>query len=323
MDACLNADLHRLELRYAGARLIDVRAVECLARSIDQCGQLIPCIVVAEADRLVVIDGYRRIAALRRLGRDTASVEHWNCDLAQALLNVLAHAQSRPFAALEEALLLRELVNGLQLSQHEVARRSGRDVSWVQRRLQLLVALPDPLLDAVRSGQLSTWAATRIFAPLARANSEHAERLLGALHTAPLSTRELQLWFSHYQSAQRPLRERLVSHPRLFVDTLSARDEQRSIDQLRAGPEGEALADLRYLAALLARVRKRLAGFSDPVPEVLVAACLRVSTVLTAVQSELPRFIRHDAHRDPQHRANPASPRPEPARDQPAAPALA
>ena len=126
-------DLHRLDLRFADARLLEPRAVERLARSIEQSGQLIPCIAVSDegsSDRLVLVDGYRRILALRRLGRDTACVECWACDLTQALLTVLARAHGRPFAALEEALLLRELVHHQWLSQHEAARRSGRDVSW-------------------------------------------------------------------------------------------------------------------------------------------------------------------------------------------------
>jgi hypothetical protein len=40
--------------------------------------------------------------------------------------------------AIEEALLVRELVQGLGLSQHAGGRRSGHDVSWVSRQLQLL-----------------------------------------------------------------------------------------------------------------------------------------------------------------------------------------
>jgi len=53
MDTRREIDLHCLELRYADARLADARAVARLARSIEQCGQLVPCIVVAEAERLV------------------------------------------------------------------------------------------------------------------------------------------------------------------------------------------------------------------------------------------------------------------------------
>ena len=129
----LDLDLHRLELRFAAARLVEPRAVERIARSIEVGGQIVPCIAVAEApvtawqgsERLVLVDGYRRVAALRRLGRDTARVECWSCELSEALLSVLARTQSRPFAAIEEALQLRELTQGLGLSQHEVARRAG------------------------------------------------------------------------------------------------------------------------------------------------------------------------------------------------------
>jgi ParB family chromosome partitioning protein len=139
----LDLDLHRLELRFAGARLVEPRAVERLARSIEHGGQIVPCIAVSDppaeafggGERLVLIDGYRRVAALRRLGRDTARVECWRCDLTEGLLGVLARAHMRSFAAIEEALLVRELVQGLGLSQHEIARRCGRDVSWVSRRL--------------------------------------------------------------------------------------------------------------------------------------------------------------------------------------------
>src|SRR6202795_3918165 len=97
----LDLDLHRLELRFAGSRLVEPRAVARIAHSIERCGQVVPCIVVAvsgrgEGEPLVLIDGYRRVAALRRLGRDTASVEQWTCDLTDALLGLLARTQNRP-----------------------------------------------------------------------------------------------------------------------------------------------------------------------------------------------------------------------------------
>jgi len=74
---------------------------------------------------LILIDGYRRVAALRRLGRDTARVEWWPCSLAEALLGVLARSQSRPFAAIEEALLLRELVHGCRCRSTRSAVAAG------------------------------------------------------------------------------------------------------------------------------------------------------------------------------------------------------
>ncbi|OGA34194.1 MAG: hypothetical protein A3F75_07050 [Betaproteobacteria bacterium RIFCSPLOWO2_12_FULL_64_23] len=322
----LEVDLHRIELRFADARLLEPQAVDALARSIEQSGQLIACIAVPEAgsNRLVLVDGYRRVLALRRLGRDTACVESWTCDLAQALLTVLARANARPFAALEEALLLRELVHGQGLSEREVARRSGRDVSWVSRRLGLVCALPDALLAAVRSGALSTWAATRVLAPLARANTEHAARLLDALASTPLSSRELHSWFQHYLSTPRGARERMVAHPRLFIQTLQARDEQRADTRLREGPEGQCAADARQLLAPIKRLCQCLPMLrAQALPEPLLSALARLRSALDALQCELARSFEHDPQPDPRCCPNPANTRPEPARNQPRAQALA
>ena len=321
----LDLDLHRLELRFAAARLVEPRAVERIARSIEVGGQIVPCIAVAEApvtawqgsERLVLVDGYRRVAALRRLGRDTARVECWSCEL-----SVLARTQSRPFAAIEEALQLRELAQGLGLSQHEVVRRCGRDVSWVSRRLQLISALPDAALEAVRTGRLSSWAAGRVIAPLARANAEHARHLLQALEGTPLSTRALLDWFGHYQSAGHTMRQRLVDHPRLFVEAQQERAEQERGELLRDGPEGECEADLRRLNVIIARLRKRLPGLR-PLSDTVVSAVPRLKVSLQALCNDIERYAQHDSDRDPHQRANPAGARPQSARDQPTAAAVA
>jgi transcriptional regulator with XRE-family HTH domain len=324
--AAQEVDLHRLDLRFDQVRVLDPRAVEHLARSIEQSGQLIACVALPEqaSQRLILIDGYRRIAALRRLRRDTAWVESWACDLAQALLSVLARAHGRPLAAIEEALLLRELVHSQGLSQHEVARRTGRDVSWVSRRLQLVCALPDSVLAALRKGSVSTWAATRVLAPLARANAEHVAQLLGALDSTRLSTRELERWFQHYQSSARATRERLVAHPQLFLQSLQARDEQHADQQLRDGPEGRYAADVSQLLRLITQLRERLPQLNpQALPEPLLMALTRLHSAIDALQCDLRRYCNHDPERDLQQRAHPTSPRPQRARDQPAARALA
>ena len=322
----LDLDLHRLELRFAGARLMEPRAVERLARSIERGGQIVPCIVVAapsfeDGRRLVLIDGYRRVAALRRLGRDTALVERWACDVDEALLGVLARSQNRPFAAAEEALLLRELMAGSGLSQHEVARRCGRDVSWVSRRLQLISALPDAALEAMRAGRLSGWSASRVVAPLARANSDHADRLVRTLAGAPLSTRALRNWVVHYQGASRATRERLVDHPQLFVQACQEGAEQHAAEHLRDGPEGECESDLRRLNVIIARVRKRLPRLC-PLPTAVVDAAARAQDSFEALCNDIKRHAEHHCDRDPPHRACAQGAGPDPARDQPCAQAV-
>lgn len=320
----MEIDLHRLELRFAATRISDAAAVQRLANSIEENGQLVECVAAGEpADACpVLIDGYRRVAALRRLGRDTAQVQCWNCPVGQALAQVLARSGSRAFAPIEEAMLLRELIDAHGLTQRDAARQCARDVSWVQRRLMLLGGLPDALLQAVRGARVSSWAVTRVFVPLARANSEHAGRLLAGLQAQALSTRELWTWFEQYQRAQRSQRERMVEHPRLFIDSLNERERERAAEQLRDGPERQAVGELGQLQSLLDRVRRRLQPLSTPVAAPLAQACARVQAALPEVASEIRRLC-HDADGDRHQRARPASAGPPPAGDQPAAGAVA
>ena len=317
-------ELHRLELRFTATRVADVAAVQRLARSIQGCGQQVACIAAGRpADaRLVLIDGYRRVAALAQLGRDTAQVQCWDGPVQQALAQLLARCGSRVFSALEEALLLRELIDAHGLSQREAARHCARDVSWVQRRLVLLGALPEALLQAVRSARVSSWAAVRVFVPLARANSEHAQQLLASLDAQPLATRELQAWFTHYQGAQRSQRERMVEHPRLFIDSVAERDREREAAQLRDGPERQAAGELGHLLSLLERVCRRLQALNAPVPAALARGCRRVHAALPELAHQLQR-LSHDPDGDPPQRAGVAGAGPIPARDQPGAAAVA
>ena len=316
---------HQLERRFAALRLPDPRALERLSRSLERSGQLSPCIAVAEAGSLVLLDGYRRLAALHRLGRDTVWVQLWHCPLSEALARLLASTQARAFAPLEEALLLRELAHDTGLSQHELARRTGRDVSWVSRRLKLLSALSEELLAAVCQGRLSSWAAVRIFAPLARANTEHAHALLATQCRQPLSTRELGRWYAHYARANRTTRERLVEHPHLFVHALDNEAERRDAARLREGPEGEWTGELARIARRLERLRAALPVLcaSDALDPELYGAFTRARRAFERVDKEFE-------HHASDHRSRTARDHPHAARaghtaasDQPPAAALA
>ncbi len=301
---------HRLELRFAATRLVPRQSLAALERSLAAAGQLRPLIAVPAAEpatptRFVLVDGYRRLAALRHLGHDTAWVEVWECAVAPALVAVLAYAQTRPFAPIEQALLLRELAAESGLSQHALARALGRDVSWVSRRLALLSALSEPLLAAIRAGTLSPWAAVRVLAPLARANPAHAETLLATLRETPLSTRELGRWLTHYQGASAATRERLVTHPALFARAEQARTDQHQAQALARGPEGQWAADCARAERLLLGLRQRFGALaaSALAPE-LREAFARLTQAFTGLAHDLQRCYPDDPVPDP--RAGPA-----------------
>ena len=252
-------DLHRLELCFRDLRVRNSKAIDLLATSIGRSGQLTPVAAVAqEEDRLTLVDGYRRIEALRQLGRDTCVVDIWECEVSQALLLTLARGQARHWEAIEEAGVIRELIDQFGCSQREVARQSGRDVSWVSRRLALLTDLSDELLATIQAGEISTWAASRIVAPLARANSEHAHRLLEAHRKEPLSSRDMNQWYQQYQQSNSAQRDKMAADPGLFLRARAASEQKQQDDQLGSGPEGAWLQDLATVRRMLRRLVRQV-----------------------------------------------------------------
>jgi ParB/RepB/Spo0J family partition protein len=248
----MTVEHHCLDLAYAPIRLQQRGTLNKLLSSVEQHGQLVPVIIVAKApQQWVLVDGYLRHKALQRLGKDTINAEIWDCDLSQALLALLTKHQSRSWEAIEEALLLKELQTQHGLSQRAIAKWVGCDKSWVGRRLSLIEHLPEFILQAVLNGAVSLWAAQRILAPVARATTTHAEKLLDYLLKNHTSTRELQSFYDHYQRTHQLGRSKMVDDPKLFFKAQKLLYIERKAKNLRIGPEGRWQAKLSLMASEL------------------------------------------------------------------------
>jgi hypothetical protein len=245
-------EIAHLKLRYAHTRIQRPERVSSLASSIERYGQIIPVIALREGvDSWVLIDGYLRVKALRSCRRDTAVAEIWECKEEEALVEVLARAHTRKWDLVEEAALLWELHRRSHLSQGRIAALLGRKQGWVSGRLAIYNALSEDTFELIRKGAISTWAATRVIAPIARAIPEHGKVLCENLSQMDLSTRDLALLFRHYQKANRKQRENLVREPLLFLKALRAREEATGAKILKEGREGKWLRDLRVIVHML------------------------------------------------------------------------
>ena len=245
-------EIAQIHLRYAHTRIEWPERAIALASSIERFGQILPVIVLREGvNSFVLIDGYLRVKAMKRCLRDTVIAEIWEGKEEEALVQILARTHSRKWDLWEEAALIRELHDQYHLSQSRIASMVGRKQGWVSGRLALYHALSEDLLESIRKGAISTWAATRVIAPIARAIPEHAKMLSDNLSKASLSTRELVLLFRHYQKANRNQREKIVRDPFLFLKALHAKEEATEAKSLKEGLEGKWLRDLRVIAHML------------------------------------------------------------------------
>ena len=94
----MELELHQLDLRYAGLRRRDSRREKTLVGSLSASGQQTPVVVVrGEADRYVLVDGYKRVRALRRLKVDRVSAVVWEWGEAEALTSPQGEAEQTGF----------------------------------------------------------------------------------------------------------------------------------------------------------------------------------------------------------------------------------
>ncbi len=137
-EARMSLEFHQLDLRFEHLRVRRPERERRLLASLAASGEHIPIVVVAVGDqthRYLVFDGYKRIAALRQLGRDTVSATVWPITEVEALLLEQSMRTSEGSSALEQGWLLAELKNRFGYSFDELARQFDQSVGWVSRRL--------------------------------------------------------------------------------------------------------------------------------------------------------------------------------------------
>ncbi|MFN8111925.1 MAG: ParB/RepB/Spo0J family partition protein [Solirubrobacterales bacterium] len=134
----------------------DDDALARLAESIAESGVVQPLVVRPLSDgRYELIAGERRWRAAQRAGLETVPAvlrsEDETKRLQIALIENMAREDLNP---VEEARACAALVEELDLSKEEVARRVGRSRSAVSNLIRLL-DLPDQVIDMLEAGELS------------------------------------------------------------------------------------------------------------------------------------------------------------------------
>jgi len=284
-------ELHQLALRYERLRKRQPRTERSLLASLAEIGQQTPIVVVSDAERYVLIDGYKRVRALTRLARDTVQATCWELEEVEALL--LERGLRRGSEdALDQAWLLAELEERFGYSLEELARRFEHGKSWVSGRLALIKALPGSIQDEVRRGALSAHAAMKYLVPLARASAEAAERLAAAILPLKPTTREVAALYAGWQSGTKRTRELILSNPRTFLQA------QAVSRPPPPSPLERLLGDLGALAAIARRAYRALQDgllqhLLESEREELVATFARAKADLERL---LNRFALEDGH---------------------------
>lgn len=256
----MDLEFHQLDLRYERLRVRHPARERRLLASIADVGQQMPIVVVGGGGgaRHVVVDGYKRVRCLRHLHRDTVGAIGWEMSEGEALIfRQLLHGEATA-TPLEQGWVLRTLHEEHAFSMEQLARRFDRSVSWVSRRLSLVRDLPPLVQQRVQEGRLVAHAAMKYLVPLARANESDCLRLVDAIASRTLSTRQIGRLYHTYVGGPAQVRALVVTDPWLVLRM--DEEAQRPAEDLP--PEvnsAEAfISDVHVIAAVARRATRRV-----------------------------------------------------------------
>ena len=155
-DVLMEVDLDLLEPNPDQPRTVFREAkLEELAASIRSNGIVQPLLVRRQAEHFQIIAGERRWRAAQRAGLEKVPVVVRDIPDESVLeLSLIENIQREELNPIEEANAYRRLIDGLGVTQEEVARRVGRERSSVTNYLRLL-KLPDEIQQWVEEDRLS------------------------------------------------------------------------------------------------------------------------------------------------------------------------
>jgi ParB/RepB/Spo0J family partition protein len=237
--------LDQLGQNYRRYRLPDPEAETALVGSLRRYGQLSPLVVCPREEVYEVLDGFKRLAAVRALGWKTVTARVWEADERAAKAAIYGLNQTgRHTQEWEDAWIVHALIRDDGLTQVEVAELLGRHKSWVCRRLALVEKLADAARDDLRLGLLSATAA-RALVRLPAGNQPEA---LATFHRDALTAVELEGVVDLLgATAGRAQQEFILEQPRRALQ--QARQETGWAYDVRLSRAGNRVA--RRLAAVL------------------------------------------------------------------------
>lgn len=295
----LELSCEHLGIEYGGIRAADPVAEEKLLASIAREGLIMPILVVREdGGHHQVLDGFRRLRALRQLGIPSVRALVWPGSVVNGLLFTRRVQRGLRAGLLEEGFLIEALVERQGLALETIALGLCRTKSWVHRRLSVIRCLPSEVRERVLSGELTGYVATKFAVPLARANGgKLVARYCECVIAHGLSTRAAGVVYEYLkQTADPKIREEILARPERVLTPL----EKSSLPQ--EGLETvQRLSRWCRLGAYVSGALRRLLeeGASEDVLGRLTGTWKQNRSSAVAVVEELDALTQHSADKQP------------------------
>jgi ParB family chromosome partitioning protein len=227
-------NLEALELRHEMLRVKQPSMEKNLLASLSDQGQQSPVIAVQDGDRMVIIDGHKRVRALKRLKAGTVEVMVWEMPEAEALAAHYRLSAQGSRNSFEEGWLIETLHRSFGWTLGEIGKKLLKSKSWVSRRLSLVEECPAALAEAVLNGRVGVHAVVAYLVPLRRRNTPEARVLVEKLPDLDLADREIRAVVTSFGTAGAEVRKKIAEDPVLYLKAREATQTESFLNDMES-----------------------------------------------------------------------------------------
>ena len=220
--------MDQVDLRFLSLRSPRAVCISNMARSMKKQAQLTPVVVTGEEQPYILIDGFKRYFAAQSLGLKSLKANFIHVDLTQAKIMMYLMNRKEGLSYLQEAMLVRELVEEDGLKQTEVARMMDHHKSWVNRRLMTIQRLRPEILEDLRLDLIPAGSA----GALSRVALCNQGDFSAAIQNHSLTLKEIRILTDVFCKTRQPEKRRfLLDSPKQALALLAR--EQNSLSTLK------------------------------------------------------------------------------------------
>ncbi len=270
----VTVELSSLDLRYEGHRLRDPAREARLLASIAERGIEEPLQGVDAAEGRLLLDGFKRCRAAKKLAIDCLPYVSLGGEEATGILTLMRAATGKGLSILEQARFVVDLVSIHGMNVAEVAEALSRSKGWVSMRRSLLDEMSPVIREILFRGAFPVYSYMYTLRPFMRMNTvgkEQVERFVeavagGAPWSTPyagsgarLSVRDIELLAHAYFRGPASLREAIAGGKLGW-----SLEQMKNVPEDREGCNTWERGLLKELELLRKSMQRVMTGCRDP-----------------------------------------------------------
>jgi len=285
-------ELGDFDLSLSEIRIMNMARIVQVEKSMRIHGQLQPVIARVHNGGYQLIDGFKRYYASETLLMETLQCRLLEIDLSQAKVLLLSYNRAhQSMEALEEAMVLQDLLTTHSLDQKSLSELTGYSRSWVSRRLSLIDKMDEEVSSEIMMGVLTSSHA-RALIKLPRGNQGEVARVI-ANHA--LTSRQSDTLAEAFLKAKDEDQQRyILAHPEQILQQQQQDPEQEVYDARLSSFGNDVMQSMVYvqqgLQILLSRLDDhRFAMFNETEKVIITPIARKIS----AYAEKLTEVIKH------------------------------